>query len=317
MTKTPKVPTGKTEQLKLSPKEPTLLYAIQDLIRTGGMDFDEWWDSFKKGFLARKTTKHSNYPVKDWVKPKYEILVPLDENNKSGVREIEYFPDENDLQTSYLIRGNDHDLIFHITAIEYQTTGSGENKVNGKNSNSTLKGFPALELEFKSENGKRAEKLIRCPGYTDNPDVAQMELAKLIKPTNIMEWARKIKTIFGDSNYSWRKGNNCVSYMGHIARLQGLSGHAFVRTEADGIALFTALLKIHDMIPDKGGFNYSEKTDKSKFNIERTIEVLNESIKLDKEREIADYYFFQAKLRLPLIKKPILLVRKNVIVYKP
>jgi hypothetical protein len=309
-----KLPTAKSDQLKLTPKEPTLLFAIQDLIRTGGCDFEEWWQEYKKGFPKRKTLKKSNYPLEGWIEPKYIELVPLSEDNKSGIREIEYFPNAKDESVSYLVRGRDCDLIFHITAIHYQFSANAESS-SGKNSKPLLKGFPRIKLLFRSENGVIAEKSIRCYGYTDDKKIASMGLAKIIKPSDILLWANKIKTIFGDTNYKWSKDSDCVSYSGQIARLQGLEGYAYVKNKTDGIQLFTAILKIFDNIPDTNGFNFSTK-DKNFDAKNQTTEILGKSIKLEQERPSIDCFFYEAKLYLPLLKKPIPLVKKNVIVYK-
>jgi hypothetical protein len=290
---------------------------MQELFRSGGVNFDEWWDEWRNGFRNRVDVKKANTTIDDWVKPKYIELPSVSKENKSGVRVIKYYPDAGDETIFYYLSGNDRDLIFHITAIHYQS-GGNEDNVSGKNSKPGLKGLPALELLFISENRqKKALKIIRCPGYTDNPTIANMNLAKLVKPADVIQWAKKIKVIFGDTKYCWSKGIECLSYSGLAARLQGIEGYAYVRNENDGIALFTNLLKIHDFIPDKSGFNYSGKTDKSKLNKPgQTVKVLNKSVKIDIERSIVDCYFYQATLRLPLLKKTIPLVRKNVIVYK-
>lgn len=308
-----KLPTSKSDQLKLTPKEPTLLFAIQELFRTGGCDFDEWWKQYKKGFPQRKTLKKSNYPLEGWVEPKYNELISLSEDNKAGVREIEYFPNAKDESISYLIRGSDREIIFHITAIGYQSSSNTES-ASGKNSKPLLKGFPKIKLLFRSENNTIAEKIIRCYGYTDDKKIASMGLAKLIKPSDITLWAGKIKSIFGDTNYKWAKGISCVSYSGQIARLQGLEGYAYVNNKSDGIQLFTAMLKIFDASPDADAFNFSDKS--KQFSKNETTEVLGKSIKLEQERPILDFYFYSAQLCLPFLKKPIALVKKNVIVYK-
>jgi hypothetical protein len=314
-----KLPSANSQQLKLTPKEPTLLFAIQELFRTGGVDFNEWWDEYKKGFPLRKKIKKSNYPLEQWTEPKYVELVPLGGENKSGVREIEYFPNKNDDSVSYLIRGNDHDLIFHITAIGYQQSGNSDEKISGRNSKPPLKGFPAIKLLFASESNHIAVKTIRCVGFTDSKKIADMGLAKLIKPSDVAGWASKIKTIFGDTNYKWSKGVECLSYSGQVARLQGIEGYAYVKNKSDGIALFTAMLKIFNATPDKDGFNYSGKDNESQFANAKTpltTEVLNKTIKVESNRPQVDCYFISAQLQLPLLKKPIPLIKKNVIVYK-
>ena len=136
-------------------------------------------------------------------------------------------------------------------------------------------------------------------------------------PTDIRTWANKIKTIFGDPEYVWRKGKECVSYTGLIARLQGLAGYAYVRNQQDGIDLFTAMLKIFDAVPDKDGFNRSESTSTTKYQKStREIIVVKEKVIPAERRPITDCEFDRAELKLPLLKKPIPLVKRNVILYK-
>lgn len=309
-----KLPDADSKILQLSPKEPTLLFALQDLIITGGIDFDKWWDDYKVNFASTKAKKSKNQ-VDEWKKPKYVDIKSFGNSNESGVRTIDFYPDADDENTKYRLHGSNRDLIHHITAIGYQQS-SGNNRISGKNSLPDLKGFPAIELLFVAENGKTGLKIIRCKGFTENEKIAKMNLAKLLKPADILNWCKKIKSIFGDTNYKWSKGEECLSYYGQIARLQGLAGYAFVRNEKDGIDLFTAMLKIFDTTPDKDGFSYSGKTNKTLYKTQKTTKVLNKSVKLDSERPAVDCYFYSAQLRLPLLKKPIPLVKKNVILYK-
>lgn len=309
-----KLPNANPEILQLSPKEPTLLFALQDLIITGGIDFDKWWDEYKTNFASTKTKKSKNQ-IDEWKKPKYVDIKPFGNGNESGVRTIDFYPDADDENTRYRLHGSNRDIINHITAIGYQEA-IGSNSMSGKNSKPPLKGFPAIELLFVADNGKVGLKTIRCVGFTDNEKIAQLKLAEQIKSADILKWCGKIKTIFGDTKYCWKKGIECLSYSGQIARLQGLEGYAFIRTEKDGIDLFTAMLKIFDAVPDEDGFNYSGKTNKTRYKKQSTTTVLNKRVKLDSERPIVDCYFYSAQLRLPLLKKPIPLVKKNVILYK-
>ncbi|MEG4294749.1 hypothetical protein Q5692_39330 [Microcoleus sp. C2C3] len=130
-------------------------------------------------------------------------------------------------------------------------------------------------------------------------------------------WAGKIKTIFGDTKYVWKKGKECLSYSGQIARLQGLEGYAYVRNKQDGIDLFTALLKIFDAVPDKDGFNRSETISTTKYTKQtKEITVVGQKVIPDERRPIADCEFARAVLKLPLLNKPIPLVKRNVILYK-
>ncbi len=301
----PQKPT--TKRLTLDADEPSLLFAINELLSTGGINFDEWWDEFSKPPL-NKIEKET------WTKPKFVDITP---KNKSNIgRWIKYYPDKEDEATSYKLFGTDRDLVHHITAIGYQQSGNVGN-VSGKNSKPPLKGFPLIELHFVSPDKKVGIKWIRCAGYTDDTKIAATKLAKLVTPADIKLWANKIKTIFGDTKYIWKKGKECLSYSGQIARLQGLEGYAYVRNKQDGIDLFTAMLKIFDAIPDKDGFNESESTSTTKYAKQtKEIIVAGEKVKVAERRPLVDCEFDHAVLKLPLLNKPIPLVKRNVILYK-
>ncbi|MEG4485272.1 hypothetical protein [Microcoleus sp. D2_18a_B4] len=293
--------------LTLGDDEPSLLFAVNELLATSGIDFEEWWKEFSKP-PTDKAQKES------WSKPKYIDVVPKSKERVG--RWIKYFPNEKDTTTSYILSGTARDIIYHITAIGYQQSAS-VGSVPGKNSKPPLRGFPLIELYFVSPDKKVGVKWVRCAGYTDDPKIAQTKLAKLVTPADIKGWANKIKTIFGDTKYVWKKGKECLSYSGQIARLQGLEGYAYVRNKEDGIALFTAILKIFDATPDKDGFNESESTSATKYAKQtKEIIVVGEKVKPDERRPLADCEFDRAVLKLPLLNKPIPLVKKNVVLYK-
>ncbi|NQE35208.1 hypothetical protein [Microcoleus asticus] len=303
----PQKPTDK--RLTLDGDEPSLLFAINDLLSTGGIDFDDWWKEFSK-----PPTSKAGKEIEIWTKPKFIDVTPVGKSNIG--RWIKYFPDKEDESTFYKLSGSDRDLVYHITAIGYQQGGSAEN-VSGKNSKPQLKGFPLLELHFISPEKKAGVKWIRCAGYTDDEKIAALKLAKLVTPADIRGWATKIKTIFGDAKYIWRKGDECLSYTGQIARLQGLEGYAYVRNKQDGIDLFAALLKIFDAVPDKDGFNRSESTSTTKYKKQtKEITVAGQKVIPDERRPLVDCEFDHAVLKLPLLNKPIPLVKRNVILYK-
>lgn len=301
---TPKQP---PKRLILEDNEPSLLFAINQLLQNGGIDFDEWWDEFKKP-PTNKTDRET------WTQPKFIDMTP--KTAKSIGRWIKYFPDKEDESTSYLLSGTERDLVNHIVAIGYQQSGSS-GTLSGKNSKPPLSGFPLIELHFSSDDRKYGQKWIRCVGYTDDPKIGDTKLAKQITPADIKKWCTKIKTIFGDTQYVWKKGKECVSYSGLIARLQGLEGYAYVRDRQDGIDLFTAMLKIFDAVPDKDGFNRGESTSDIKYAKQtKEITVLGKKIKQGEKRPVSDCKFSYARLWLPLLSKPIWLVRGSAILYK-
>ncbi|MGL5922554.1 hypothetical protein, partial [Chroococcidiopsis sp.] len=287
--------------------EPSLLFAINELLQNGGIDFDEWWDEFKKP----PTNKIER---ENWTQPKFIDVTP--KTGKAIGRWIKYFPSKEDESTSYLLSGTGKDLVNHIVAIGYQQSG-GIAALSGKNSKPPLKGFPIIELHFTSDDRKAGQKWIRCAGYTDDEKIANAKLAKLLTPADIKKWCQKIKVVFGDTQYVWRKGKECVSYSGQIARLQGLEGYAYVRERQDGISLFTAMLKIFDAVPDEDGFNKVESTSNTKYAKQtKEIVVVGKKIKPEEKRPLADCKFAYARLWLPLLNKPIWLVRGGAILYK-
>jgi hypothetical protein len=296
-----------TKRLTLDTDEPSLLFAINDLLSTGGIDFDEWWDEFSKPPV-------NQVDKEGWTKPKFINTTP---KSKSGIgRWIKYFPNKDDESIFYNLSGTDRDLVHHINAIGYQQSGSAEN-VPGKNSKPQLKGFPLLELYFVSPEKKEGVKWIRCVGFTDDEKIASTKLAKLVTSADIRAWANKIKTIFGDTKYVWKKGKECLSYSGQIARLQGVEGYAYVRSKQDGVDLFTAMLKIFDAVPDKDGFNRSETTSTTKYTKQtKEITVAGQKVTPGERRPIVDCEFDRAVLILPFLNKPIPLVKRNVILYK-
>ena len=305
----PKQPAPKGDSLNLTDKEPSLLFALRELIQTDGINFEEWWDEFKLGFVNGSRDAKSNFKVKDWVKPKYQNLTPVD--SKSGAMTIEYWPDKDKLDVSYLLSGTIGCVVKSIMDIMREKE-AGTTGMPGKGSKPLLKGFPCIKLVFMSDDGQfYGTKQIRCTGCTENPKVAIAQPnIKLLKENDVTGWARKIATEFGASGgYVWQKGTGCVSYTGMIARLQGLEGYAYVKNETDGKALFTKILNIFGQKPDQDGFNYSEKSTDAQFKTEKKIVVLGKTVKQEKRRPIVDVKFKQAFLVLESVQKPILIVR--------
>jgi len=314
----PRTPPPNPESLKLTDREPSLLFALRELVQTDGIDFEKWWDEFKRGFIGGKRDKKSNFPSGLWVKPKYSNLTPVD--SKSGAMTIEYWPDNDKLEDSYLLSGTVGAVIKSIMDIMREKAGS-DSQISGKGSKPLLKGFPCIKLVFVSDDGLHyGTKQIRCVGFTENPKIAIAQSnIQLLKEVDVNQWAKKIALEFGASKefgttggYTWRKGIDCLSYTGMIARLQGLEGYAYVRNRTDGKELFAKMLNIFGNKPDDEGFNYSGKTTPSQFKTEKEIMVLIKKVKIPQRRPIVDVKFSQAFLVLDSVKKPILIVRGNV-----
>jgi hypothetical protein len=311
----------KINDLQLQSDEPSLLFAIRELIRTGGTDFEKWFDEFKVGFYPRSTIA-TNFKSDEWKKPKFIDITP--KGSESGCRTIEYWRDRDVQERSILLSGTDADLIRHIIQLDYEGGGSaGDESVSGKNSKPPLAGFPALRLTFvqpseKLEKGQDypviGTKLIRCIGYTDDERIAGMGLAERITPSDVKRWATAIQKTF--YKYTWAKGQGCLSYSGLSARLQGLEGYAYCKNKTDGIKLFTSLLSVLGRKPDPLCFFWSESDKpKEKYKQENSAVVLGKKIKPKARRPIADVVFDNAVLILPS-GGIIPLVKRGVVVFK-
>jgi hypothetical protein len=305
--KTPKTITS--QDLTLPPEEPSLLFAQRELILTNGIDFDAWWDDFKVGFVNGKRDKATNFKTKDWVKPKMVDITPT--TSTSMAKTIEYWPDKDKPETSYLLSGTVSDLITGIMSIMREKEG-GEGSVSGKGSKPLLRGYPCIKLLFMSDDGVKGIKQIRCVGFTENPKIATAnKKIELLTKNDVGKWSSRIKAIFGDKEYVWRKGTECLSYSGMIARLQGIEGYAYVKSESDGVDLFKAMLEIFGQKPDIDGFNFSGKTNSSQFKKDESekVVILGETLQKPNRRPIADCKFVSANLILDGVKKPIPMVR--------
>lgn len=310
---TPRKPKSVTSaDLTLPSEEPSLLFAQRELIRTNGINFEQWWDEFKLGFVNGKRAKDTNYRTALWTKPKYTNITPT--TSTSGAITIEYWPDKEKPETSYLLSGTVSDLINGIMSIMREKE-VGEGAVSGKGSKPLLRGYPCIKLLFMSDDGVRGIKQIRCVGFTENPKIATANKSiELLTKNDIGKWSNRIKTIFGDKEYVWRKGTECLSYSGMIARLQGLEGYAYVKSESDGIELFKAMLDIFGNKPDMDGFNFSSKTNDTQFKKDESekVVILGETLQKIERRPIADCKFVGASLILDGLKKPIPMVRGKV-----
>ncbi len=298
--------------LTLPSDEPSVLFAVRELIRTNGIDFDEWWDEFKNGFVNGKRGKDTNYKTALWTKPKYVDITPT--TSVSGARTIEYFPDKDKTETSYLLSGTHSDLINGIMSI-MREKALADAGTSGKGSKPLLRGYPCIRLLFMSDSGVQGVKQIRCVGFSADPKiVAVSKNIELLKQNDVGKWANMIKQIFGEKEYVWQKGTSSLSYSGMVARLQGLEGYAHVKSESDGIELFKAMLSIFGQKPDMDGFNFSEKTNPSQFKKgdKETRVILGETVELEKKRPIADCKFVSASLIIDGLKKPIPMVRGKV-----
>ncbi|WP_341740073.1 hypothetical protein [Microcoleus sp. CAWBG640] len=165
---TPKKSKITPEVLLLPPEEPSLLFAQRELIRSNGIDFEAWWDEFKMGFVNGKRDKDTNYKTALWTKPKYTDITPS--TSISGAKTIEYWPDKDKPQDSYLLSGTTSDLIDGIMSIMRQK--SANEGVSGKGSKPLLRGYPCVKLLFMSDEGVKGVKQIRCVGFTENPKIA-------------------------------------------------------------------------------------------------------------------------------------------------
>lgn len=314
----------------------SLFLAIYDLLEKDRVDFDEFWEGWEMGFPLLSERIETNYSTSNWRKPdsrpRYrEWKNPTAGAIKANYRVIEYWRDRSLEAQSIMLAGNDTQLVDHIIQIEYEAGGQNSGNVSGKNSKPPLKGWPAITLNFIQPNEQvrrkvngvprtrvTGEKTIRSVGFTDDRRIVEMGLAELIKSSNIRQWATRIQEQFSSPAYRWQKGRECLSYSGHIARLQGLEGYAFVRSPQQGKDLFTRLLKIFDFTPDNLGFRYSgnEAAEEAYPADPPNFQLLGKEREAEAERAIAEVVFDNASLYLPKLRSPIPLVKGSTILYE-
>jgi hypothetical protein len=317
----------------------SLFLALYDLANRERIDFDQWWEQWENGFPLLSQRMESNYQLTGgtpWRKaesrPRYREWLPsgattIKENN---YRTIEYWRDRSNEGESVVFSGTNSQLINQIIQFEWQTSANSAN-LSGKNSKPLLKGWPAIVLTFLEPNETirrkitgeprsrvTGEKTIRCSGYSDDLELVQRGLAKLIGKGDIRRWATKIRDEFASPDlYRWQKGRECLSYSGQIARLQGVESYALVRQAQQGKDLFEKLLKIFDFTPDPAGFKYSaNQAPELAFPTHPpNFQLLGKEWEAESERPNATVVFDNAALFLPKLRSPIALVKGRQIVY--
>jgi len=317
----------------------SLFLALYDLANQDKIYFDEWWEQWENGFPSLTQRIESNYQLsgilpwrKAETRPRYREWLPTVKlENKSSYRVIEYWRDRSNEAESVVFSGTDSQLVNQIVQFEWQSSNNGIASLSGKNSKPLLKGWPAIVLTFYEPNDSirrkptgeprsrvSGEKTIRCSGYSDDRELVQRGLAKLIGKGDIRRWATKIRDEFASPElYRWQKGRECLSYCGHIARLQGVESYALVRSSQQGKELFTKLLKIFDYTPDPTGFKYSanEAPDLAFPANPPSLDILGKQWEAETERPVATVVFDNACLFLPKLRSPIPLVKGESIVY--
>jgi hypothetical protein len=317
----------------------SLFLALYDLASQEKIDFKEWWEQWENGFPLLSQRIESNYELaglKQWRKPesrpRYREWLPGGTTTKKfNYRTIEYWRDRSNETESVIFSGTDSQLINQIIQFEWQNTNGGIASLSGKNSKPLLKGWPAIVLTFLEPNETvrrkptgeprsrvTGEKTIRCSGYSDDIELVQRGLAKLIGTGDIRRWATKIRDEFASPDlYRWEKGRECLSYSGQIARLQGVESYALVRSAQQGKELFEKLLKIFDFTPDPAGFKYSgnEAPELAFPTDPPNFQLLGKQWESEAERPRATVVFDSAALFLPKLRSPIALVKGRHLVY--
>lgn len=316
-----------------------LFLALYDLLEKEKIDFEQWWEQWENGFPLLTQRIETNYQLsglspwrKPETRPRYREWLPVAIEKKQKYRTIEYWRNRNNEGESVIFSGTDSQLINQIIQFEWQSSGGNNLNISGKNSKPLLKGWPAIVLTFLEPNESvrrkptgeprsraEGEKTIRCSGYSDDVELVQRGLAKLISKNDIRRWASKIRDEFASPElYRWQKGRECLSYSGQIARLQGVESYALVRTAQQGKDIFTKLLKILDFTPDPAGFKYSanEAPELAFPANPPNFELLGKQWEAEAERPNATVVFDNAALFLPKLRSPIPLVKGRQIVYE-
>lgn len=305
--------------------------ATYQMLMMGGsaVNFETWFEAWEAGFPAATLNRGvGNYDLtgeKPWrfdptKRPRYREWTTPEQRTTLGYRNIEYWPDRSNENTSYALSGSDDDLIRHIHQIDYEGGGGTlAGKVKG-GAWPYLKGQPLIRLYFQQEADKappgrapiRGEIIFRIMDKSDDP---KSPLPKISK-ADVMSYAMRIKEQFGtEPLYKWEKGKDIVAYRN---RQQGFESWYAVKTKNDGIELITRLLAITQQTIDLTCVFHSQNADPTNAYPDNPppIVVLGEEEQQALERPFADLYFQSAELELPKKRGgPVQLVYESEIVY--
>jgi hypothetical protein len=300
-----KMPKIKPSDLTLPPTEPSLLYVQQELQRSNGINFEQWWDEFRHGFRDGKRDKSSNFLAGLWTKPKYANITPTTSTN--GAITIEYWPESDNTTESYLLSGTVSDLISGIMDIMRQKKARETQGSDRNDDIKMLSKHPKIYLFFKekrTDSGARP-KQGRISFRIMNETEDTLSIAGLKK------LAAKINSVFGGKPpYSWVKGKSYMNYnhweLGY--KLQLLSP-----SSAQGQKLIQDILKIQDHVFDKARMTVSKNQDEAKAfpSKPRKRKVLGEEVSLPMYRPNCEVQFQYAAVETRTLESMVVILSLN------
>ncbi|MGL5082327.1 MAG: hypothetical protein ACRC8A_12650 [Microcoleaceae cyanobacterium] len=248
---------------------------------------EEWFERWETGFrsminrpphssTASKLT--TNYPIattttaKGWRiekerRPAYLIWKNPNPKAFPGYKTIEYFPDRSNTTKSYVLTGNDTQIIKQILQIEYEGGGSNQERQERFTQSPSFRGFPKVQIWFlevpkdvpasyQPATGQIGFRLLNKTERWDLVNSGQLNYEKL-RNSEIQKIAERIIEQFspGGVPYRWVKGKNCFSYRD---KHKGIETRGYVRTKADGIELSNKLCAVAQVVPSTKAFRYTE-----------------------------------------------------------
>lgn len=286
------------------------------------INFDTWFENFfKNGFanLTKRNQSPTNYPVNrdhPWGenrgKPRFREWTG-NERIKLKYRVIEYWPDREVENVSYVLWGNNVELITQIMQIEYEGGGS-------------LDGSQEMDTFYLRRRGKPQIKLFFLEDSEDvDPDYPPVygrvsfrlmgEDDTSLSWSELKQYATKIKQLFVDSEvggFTWKRGKESVTYTDPE---NGYHLWVLCRNKAEGKKLVQALLAVQNLSLDATKLKHSVTEDEAGAYpiVPPQLTVLGKPQRQQRRRPIADVRFKWAKIFLQHWPKPITLVSNGEI----
>ena len=323
----------------------SLVKAINDLLdyKLNNADFEDWFIEWRKGFSSainrpdgvNKNNKVStSFPIKDteridgkevegWRtkrKPTYlDWFNPADK--KPGQfkywRTIEYFPDEDNPDESYVLSGSAAHLIQVVQYIEWLREGETETFASGISEAKYLKTWPTLYFEFREkytpegENKLRTKLKISLVNYVEDEFFKRFAHEKVLSRPFVKELGTKIETLFfsDEKPYKLKRGKEIWTYQ------DWKSGYALwcpLLNKSTALDIYSKICEVKGDKLNPDFLNKSEAENPNKFKPQKyKHKLLDTEKETPHQRRQGELDFYKSYLFLPKSKEKITLVSRS------
>lgn len=286
------------------------------------ISLDDFIDNFKRDFrnLEHRTQSRSNFEVDDEenfdTRP-YYIEWTGQDDLKKGYRVIEYWPDKSNEGQSFILWGNNCQLIDKIWQIHNLLSEGGISDEMTGGGMAKRKGQPQIVLYFQEDITDVDSEFRPVEGrisfrVMDKSDLPESPLPRITE-ADLRQYAKVIKQeFFGTTQatkYVWKKGKESINY---VFWEEGYQLQLFCRNTSSGLDLIEKILKIQGHRLDRSRVTRSINLEEATAypTLPPKINILGKEIREPRRRPIADVRFQFAKIFLYSLASPIVLVNR-------